>query len=198
MKYSMKERGELSRGERGRRLARQLIYIALVLFFYVIMRAGIFGAWQPVFIIPLATAAAMYRDELSACLFALLCGYMIDIAYGFVFGFSAVWLMTVCVLAALLVRNLIRVNIVNFMIITTAAILLEFFMDYLFNVLIWNVPRGDVILTASVIPTAAATAVMSPAVYLLVSSLESRLGRTDSGIVYYDADKNNEEREDKA
>ncbi|MCR4779458.1 MAG: hypothetical protein K5876_00030 [Ruminiclostridium sp.] len=198
MKYNMRNRDELSRGERRKRLAGHLIYIALMLFFYVIMRAGIFGAWQPVLIIPLATAAAMYRDELSACLFALLCGYMIDIACGYVFGFSAVWLMTVCVGAALLVRNLIRVNIVNFLIITAAAILLEFSMDYLFNVLIWNIPRGDVILTASVIPTAAATAVASPFVYLLVSSVERRLAGTDIDIVYYDADKQTDEQEDKA
>ncbi len=198
MKYSMKNRDELSRSERRKRLAQQLIYIAMVLFFYVIMRAGIFGAWQPVLIIPLATAVAMHRDELAACVFALFCGYMTDIACGFVFGFSAVWLMTVCVGAALLVRNLIRVNIVNFLIITAAAILLEFSMDYLFNVLLWNIPRGDVILTVSVIPTAAATAVMSPAVYFVVSAVERRLGRTDSGVVYYDPDRNNEEQEDKA
>lgn len=197
MKYSIRSREELSRSERRRRLAKHLIYIALMLFFYVIMRAGIFGAWQPVFIIPLATAYAMYRDELPACLFALLCGYMTDIASGYVFGFSAVWLMTVCVGTALLVRNLIRVNIINFMILTAAAILLEFSMDWLFNIFIWNIPRGDIILKVSVIPTAIATLAVSPAVYFIVSSVERRLGKINVGIVYYDADKRSEEREEK-
>lgn len=196
MKYSQKKHEELSRTERRYILAKWAIMIGLMLFFYVIMRTGIFGAWQPVFIIPLAVSAAMYRDELASCLFALLCGYMIDIAFGFTFGFSAVWLMAVCVASSVLVRNLIRVNIINYMIITVFAVLLEFSMDYLFNVVIWNVPRGDIILTASIIPTAVSTVIAAPAVYLLVRTIEKRLGRSNVSIVYYDAPQQEEDREE--
>lgn len=196
MKYSTKNREELSRTEKRYRLAKYIIFISLTVFFYVLMRIGVFGAWQPVFIIPLAVAFSMYRDELASCLFALFCGYMIDIAYGFTFGFSAVWLMAVCVLSAVLVRNLIRINMINFIIITLAAVFMEFSMDYLFNVVIWNVPRGDIILTASIIPTAAATVIVSPPVYLLVRTVEQRLGRTNVSIVYYDDAQQSEQEEE--
>lgn len=187
----------MSRTERRYLIAKWIIYIALTVFFYVIMRSGIFGAWQPVFIIPLAVSASMYRDELVSCIFALFCGYMIDIAYGFTFGFSAVWLMAVCVAASVLVRNLIRVNIINYMIITIFAVLLEYSMDYLFNVVIWNVPRGDIILTVSIIPTAVSTIITSPAVYMLVRAVEQRLGRSNINIIYYDTPQQEEEREEK-
>lgn len=197
MKYITHGREELSRTERRYRLAKNIIFISLTVFFYVVMRIGVFGIWQPVFIIPLAVSYAMYHDELAACVFALFGGYMIDIAYGFTFGFSAVWLMAVCVGASVLVRNLIRVNIINFVIITVVAVLIEFSMDYLFNVVIWNIPRGDIILTSSIIPTAIATAVTSPLIFLLVSRVGQRLGRNHTDIVlYYDPAQPGQEEED--
>ena len=161
---------------------------------YVIMRAGIFDAWQPVFIIPLAVAAAMHESELSSCVFALFCGYFIDIASDFVFGFSAVWLMGVSLLASLFVRNLIRVNMFNFCVLSLIAILIEFSMDYLFNVFIWNVPGGSVILTASIIPTAVSTFIVSPLMYLWVGFIEERLGSQEN-IEYYENSDDKEQSE---
>ena len=166
------------------------------MFFYVLMRAGIFGAWQPVLLIPLCVAVSMFEDELSSCIFALFCGFMTDIACNFVFGFSAVWLMAVCVASALLVRNLIRVNLINFILIGLAAVLTEFSMDYLFNILIWNVPKGEVILTASIIPSAAATVIVSPAVYFLVRMIENRLSGDEVSVVYFDDDSGEQGEEE--
>ncbi|MBR5091219.1 MAG: hypothetical protein IK093_17475 [Ruminiclostridium sp.] len=186
MKYHISSREELSRTEKRYRLAKWTAFSFLLLFFYVIMRAGIFGAWQPVMLIPLCVAVSMFEDELSSCIFALFCGYMTDIAHDFVFGFSAVWLMAVCVAASLLIRNLIRTNLFNFCVIAAAAVFIEFSMDYLFNTVIWNVPKGEVILTAAIIPSAAATFIVSPAVYYLVKLVETRLSADNVSIVYYD------------
>ncbi len=189
---------ELSRIEKRYRFAKWCIFALMLLFFYVMMRAGIFGAWQPVLLIPLAAAVSMFEDELSSCIFALFCGLMTDIAFGFVFGFSAVWLMSVCVVSSLLVRNLIRVNLFNFCVVSGAATVIEFAMDYLFNVAIWNIPKGEYILFVSVFPTAAATFILSPAVYLLVRTAEYRL-RTEEVNVIYDGqdDESTAEREEK-
>lgn len=183
MKYNISPRDELSRTEKRYRAARWVTFTGMLLIFYVIMRAGIFGSWQPVLLIPLCAAVSMYEDELASCIFALFCGYMTDIAFGFVFGFSAVWLMTVCVASSLLVRNLIRVNLFNFCMIAVFAVILEFSMDYLFNILIWNVPKGDVILRVSILPTAAATLIAAPAVYWLVDLAETRLRPDDVTVI---------------
>lgn len=188
MRYNISRADELSRTAKRYRAIKWGAFIFTLLIFYVIMRAGIFGAWQPVLLIPLCVAVSMYEDELASCIYALFCGYMIDIACGFIFGFSAVWLMAVCVGASLLVRNLIRVNLFNFCVIALTAILIEFSMDYLFNVVIWNVPKGEVILLVSIIPTAIATLVLSPAVYYLVRFIENRLTSENTDIVYYGGD----------
>ena len=196
MRYNISGRDELSRTEKRFRAAKWAIFTVLLLFFYVLMRAGIFGAWQPVLLIPLCVAVSMFEDELSSCIFALFCGFMTDIACNFVFGFSAVWLMAVCVASALLVRNLIRVNLINFILIGLAAVLTEFSMDYLFNILIWNVPEGEVILTASIIPSAAATVIVSPAVYFLVRMIENRLSGDEVSVVYFDDDSGEQGEEE--
>lgn len=188
MRYNISHRDELSRTEKRYRAIKWGVLAFTLLFFYVLMRAGIFGVWQPVLLIPLCAAVSMYEDELASCVYALFCGYMIDIASGYVFGFSAVWLMAVCVGASLLVRNLIRVNLFNFCLISLTAVIIEFSMDYLFNVVIWNVPKGEVILLVSIIPTAAATVVLSPLVYYLVRLIESRLRTDGDEIIYYGGD----------
>ena len=195
MRYNISRREELSRTEKRYRAIKWGVLIFTLLFFYVLMRAGIFGVWQPVLLIPLCAAVSMYEDELASCIYALFCGYMIDIASGYVFGFSAVWLMAVCVASSLFVRNLLRVNLFNFCVITIIAVFIEFSMDYLFNVVIWNVPKGEVILLVSIIPTAIATLVLSPAVYYLVRLIESRL-RTENGDVIYYGDDAGEQGEE--
>ncbi|MBO6303312.1 MAG: hypothetical protein J6N15_12835 [Ruminiclostridium sp.] len=196
MRFSISSREELSRTEKRYRVIKWATLSLLMIVFYVMMRAGIFGLWQPVFIIPLCAAVSMHEDELSSCIFALFCGFMIDMASGYVFGFSAIWLMTVSVVSSLLVRNLIRVNLINFCIIAAAAVFIEYSMDYLFNILIWNIPKGEVILVSSIIPTAAATMVVSPAVYYLVRSIETRLASESMNTIDYDDDDFNGEQGD--
>ena len=196
MRFSISSREELSRTEKRYRVIKWATLSLLMIVFYVMMRAGIFGLWQPVFIIPLCAAVSMHEDELSSCIFALFCGFMIDMASGYVFGFSAIWLMAVSVISSLLVRNLIRVNLVNFCIVAAAAIFIEYSMDYLFNIMIWNTPKGEVILVSSIIPTAAATMVMSPAVYYLVKSIETRLAPESMNTIDYDDDDYNGEQGD--
>lgn len=186
MRYKINAREELSRTEKRYRLFKWIAFSFILLFFYVLMRAGVFSFWQPVLLIPLAVSAAMYESELSSCIFALFCGYMTDIACDYILGFSAVWLMAVCVGAALLVRNLIRVNIINYLILCAAAVFIEFSMSYLFNVAIWNVAHKEVILTSSVIPSAVATFIFSPAVYCIVRAIEMRFSREDADVLYYD------------
>lgn len=186
MKYRIPIRDELSREEKRRRTIKWLLLVLSLLMLYTIMRAGIFDAWQPVFIIPLAVAVSMYESELASCVFALLSGYMIDIASGFIFGFSVIWLMPVCLVETLLVRNLIRVHLANFWFCTLAATVLECSMNYLFNVFIWNIPGGDIILTHSIIPTAAATVITAPIVYFWVKFIELRLGSENETIELFE------------
>ena len=197
MKYKIPTGSELSREEKRYRIAKWAIFIMMLMIGTVIMRSGVFGRWQPVLLIPLAVAVSMYEDELSSCIFALFCGYMTDIAFGFLFGFSAVLLMGICVLSSLLVRNLIRVNLINFCIISAAAVLVEFFMDWFFYIFLWNVPKGEVILLRSILPTVIATLVISPALYFLTGMIERRLGSETVDVTYIDEQQSEEEESDR-
>lgn len=160
------------------------LYTVCLLLLYALMRSGAFDLWQPFLIIPLAVSVALHERELSSCIFALFCGLFIDIANRFLFGFSAVWLMAVCLAASLLSRNLIRVNLINFLWIDFIAVFLEFSMNYLFNVLIWDIPNRDLILESSILPSAGSTLIISPLVYILVRLIYNKLSTSGSFTPY--------------
>lgn len=193
MKYRIISNDALTRVEKKKLAIKWIIYSVAVIFFYIIMRSGAFDMWQPIFIIPLAVAVAMQTTELPSCVFALFCGYMIDISYGFIFGFSAVWLMLVCVSSTILIRNLIKVNLFNFLVITLIAVILEFSMQYLFYVALWNVPGGEYILTNSIIPTAVSTFIASPLMYYGVKITDKKF--SIGGNITY-VDRPDEEKSD--
>ena len=175
MKYRILMNEAFTPRQKRRNFIKWLLYSLVLLLLYVVMRGGFFSHWQPVLIIPLAVAVAMNESELSVSIFALFCGYLIDIACGFIFGFSVVWLMPVCVAASLLVKNLIRRTLLNFIAITVVAVFLQFSMDYLFNIAIWSIPGGEIILTTLILPTAISTVILSPSMYYLVKLLNKKL-----------------------
>lgn len=182
MKYRIMNSKMKTKYEFRRSVIKWVIYIIFLLFFYMIMRSGTFIFWQPFFIIPLAVSVSLYERELPSCIFALFSGYFIDLACDFIFGFSAVWLMIVCVGASLLSRNLIRVNIINFFWLNTLAVLLEFFMHYLFNILIWDISNADIIYEQSISPTVISTIIASPFIYLIVKSVYKKLNKNDISV----------------
>lgn len=195
MKYTVLSKESYTRAEKRRLFIKWALYSLLLLLLYVFMRSGAMDKWQPILIIPLAAAVSMSENELPSCVFAMFCGFMIDIACNNIFGFSAIWLMSVCLASSLLVRNLIRVNLFNFCAVALTAILLQFSMDYLFNVAIWGIPGGEIIFTASMLPSAASTFILSPAMYYLAGFINKRFGEAaDGNITYNEAHTEEEER----
>lgn len=193
MKYRVIGNITGSRDERRRAAVKWLLYSAVLVFSYTLSRSGVFGFWQPVFLIPLSVAVAMREEELPSCVFALFCGLYIDCAFGFIFGFSAFLLVLVCLAASLLSRNLVQTNLLNFCWLTTCAALIEFFMDYLFNVAIWDHPNGRIILLESILPTAAATIIFSPPVYLLIKIIYLKFGVPGGSRGYSPPEQENED-----
>ena len=185
MKYTVLSKESFTRAEKRRLFIKWTLYSVLLLLLYVFMRSGAMDKWQPILIIPLSAAVSMSENELPSCVFAMFCGFMVDIACNNIFGFSAVWLMAGCLASSLLVRNLIRVNLFNFCAVALAAILLQFSMDYLFNVAIWGRPDGTIIFTASMLPSAVSTFILSPGVYYLVRLIYKKFGETADGTVSY-------------
>ena len=176
MNYKIIGSVEVTKSGRKRTLIKWVLYAAILVFSYSLMRSGVFRGWQPVFLIPLPIAVAMREQELPSCVFSLLCGLYADCAYGFVFGFSAFWLILCGLLTSLLSRNLVQPNLFNFLWLTAGALFLEFSMDYLFRAVLWDLPSREVLLTDSILPTAGITLLLSPLIYLLVKGIGRRFG----------------------
>lgn len=196
MKYRISSNKTLSKRDFRRKIIKWLLYIVCLIFFYMIMRSGTFVNWQPFLIIPLAVSVSMRERELSSCVFSLFCGYFIDISCRFIFGFTAVWLMAVCVTTSLLSRNLIRINFLNFLWICSLAITLIFSMDYLFNVFLWNIPGGTAVFKLSTIPSVISTVILSPFVYLLVKLIYNKFDNYNK-LAYYSPDNSIDDNEQK-
>lgn len=180
MNYRILANKSKSRVQVRRTALKWVVYIVCMLLFYSFMRSGALNIWQPFLIIPLAVSVALHERELPSCLFALFGGYLVDIACRNIFGFTVIWLMVSCLAASLLSRNLIRVNLINFMWISFCATLLHFSMDYLFNVLIWEIPNKIIMLKESILPSAVSTFLFSFLIFLFIRWVYNKLEASNS------------------
>jgi len=159
---------------------RRLCYFGVAVFFYMLMTGGFFLRWQPLLMIPLAIAVAMFEREVAGSLFGAFCGLMIDAACGNLFGMSSIWLMPSALAASLLVMNLIRPNFINHLWLVTATCIIMAFMEYFFKYIIWDEPNSGVILIMYIIPSYLAAIVLSPAVYFLIRAISLKFSEKES------------------
>lgn len=176
MKYNIISNRTLTRRQKKRSFLKWTIYAAVLLFLYCLMCSSYFSSWQPVLIIPFALAVSMYEREFQATVFSAICGLFVDMACGYLFGFSSVWLMICCLTTSLLVMNLIKLNLVNYVIICAATTVIYSFMNFMFNYFLWFDTGKDVIFFNYILPPAIAQVIMSPIFYFLVRLISSKLG----------------------
>jgi cell shape-determining protein MreD len=167
--------GGLSRKDRFRIFMRWFFYSSALLIFYMVMAGGWFRGWQPILIIPLAVAVAMREREFAASVFGAVCGLVIDIACGRIFGFTGIWLLPSCLGASLLVSHLIKVNLLNFLWLNAVVCALAAFADYLFRYVLFRVPNAHLHFTDFILPAHLSAAVLSPLIYLLVKAISIKM-----------------------
>ena len=109
-------------------------------------------------------------------MFGILCGFMLDIAMGTLFGFFAILLMPCCFLTSLFSRNLVKVNFLNHIIFSGITALFSFLMYFLFYYVIWNMAGREIIVLKVLLPSLGATILTAPLMYLLSKLLARKLG----------------------
>lgn len=176
MRYKINSAVAYTRKMKTKVFFKWFFYSLSLVILYSIMSCGIFELWQPYFIIPLAIAVSMREQEFASSVFGIICGFMLDISIGTLFGFYAVCLMPCCFLTSLFSRNLIKVNFLNHIIFTAAATLISFSMYYLFNYAIWNTEGREIIISKILVPSFFATVITALPVYLLVRLISRKLG----------------------
>ncbi|MDR0821582.1 MAG: hypothetical protein LBN40_03850 [Oscillospiraceae bacterium] len=172
-------RRKSTRRERLMNITRRLLFLAAFLLLYSVMAGGVFDTWQPLFLVPLATAVSMRESELTAGVFGALCGLGIDAASGHLFGMTALWLLIFCAANSLLVTHLIRQSFVNHLLITAAACLWLGLMDYTFNYLVWGYENVSLVADKYIFPAYAGAALFAPLLYFLVKFICRKFGEDD-------------------
>ncbi|MBD5082296.1 MAG: hypothetical protein HDT44_11120 [Ruminococcaceae bacterium] len=176
MRYKINSAVAYTRKMKTKVFFKWFFYSLSLVILYSIMSCGIFELWQPYFIISLAIAVSMREQEFASSVFGIICGFMLDISIGTLFGFYAVCLMPCCFLTSLFSRNLIKVNFLNHIIFTAAATLISFSMYYLFNYAIWNTEGREIIISKILVPSFFATVITAIPIYLLVRLISRKLG----------------------
>ncbi len=174
MKISLRKHLHLSKKEKLTIFFRWFCYSVLLLLLFMLMCSGSFRKWQPILIIPLSVAVAMFEKEFSAAVFGLFCGLMLDTACGYLLGISSLWLMPFSLGISLLIMNLIRVNLLNHLWMTVVTSFVMAFMDYFFNYFIWGLPNNEIILYEYILPSYFSGIVLSPLIYLAVRFLHGK------------------------
>lgn len=180
MRYKIKSPVAYSGKMKAKVFFRWFFYSLALVTAYSIMSCGIFGLWQPYLIISLSIGVSMREQEFSSSVFGILCGFMLDISMGTLFGFFAVFLMPCCFFTSLLSRNLIKVNFLNHIICVSVSALFSFSAYYLFNYIIWNTQGREIVLLRILLPSFFATAITAPLMFFLTKFISGKLGHTDT------------------
>lgn len=160
--------------ERINFILKWILYALLIIISYVYMTSSIGHLNKPLFLIPIALCIAMRESEMTASIVGLICGLMLDSACGKVFGFNAFLLLILCMFTSLMFLYLLRQNIINIVLITIGATLIQGSLDFFFYYAIWGYENVGVIFWRSIFPSMIFTIISSGFIYLIIRFIASK------------------------
>ena len=153
---------------------------ALVFIFFIVLETNvlndlkIFGV-KPNLIISLIIAAAVMENEKYAAIFGLVCGFIVDSSVGSPFSFSGIYYFFAAYITGIITKHYFTKSILTMIIVIlpVCAVREIFNMFYLMG--IWGNFNIAEALFGYILPEYAYTAVLAPAVYLLVKITAGRI-----------------------
>ena len=115
---------------------RWIIYYLLIFISFIIMTSG--TLYKPILLVPLAVGRAVNNNIYASAVTGAICGFLIDICCGKLFGYNAVILTVFCIAANLVFELYLKDRFINYFIITAAAAFLQCWLDYKFYYQIWD------------------------------------------------------------
>ena len=94
--------------------------------------------YKPILLVPLAVGIAVNNNIYASAVTGAICGFLIDICCGKLFGYNAVILTVFCIAANLVFELYLKDRFINYFIITAAAAFLQCWLDYKFYYQIWD------------------------------------------------------------
>ena len=128
---------------------------------------AVFGA-RPLLLIPIVVSIAMFEGPVGGAAAGIAGGLLWDLYADRLFGFSALFLMAICCACGLLVRLLIRNNLLSALLLVTGSLLVQGLSDWCFNFVLFKEEELLFLLLYHVLPAMAYTLALSPLVYGLV------------------------------
>ena len=122
---------------------RWIIYYLLIFISFIIMTSG--TLYKPMLLVPLAVGIAVNNNIYASAVTGAICGFLIDICCGKLFGYNAVILTVFCIAANLVFELYLKDRFINYFIITAAAAFLQCWLDYKFYYQIWDLADIQVI-----------------------------------------------------
>lgn len=138
----------------------------------------ILGA-RPVLVVPLVVCIALYTGPLGGAAAGVAAGLLWDMYSTRLLGFNALLLLVIGCVCGLLVRLLIRNNILSAMLLMTAALVLQGLADWLGNYVILAVEDAGFVLLHTILPNMAYTLVLSPLLYLITRAIAKGLAKRE-------------------
>ena len=139
---------------------------------------AVFGA-RPLLLIPIVVSIAMFEGPVGGAAAGIAGGLLWDLYADRLFGFSALFLMAICCACGLLVRLLIRNNLLSAMLLFSGALLTQGLMDWFFNYVLWMKEDPLYMLGRMLLPDMAYTLVVSPLLYGLTLLIAKTLRKRD-------------------
>ena len=115
---------------------RWILYYLLIFISFIIMTSG--TLYKPVILVPLAIGIAINNNIYASAVTGAICGFLIDICCGKLFGYNAVILAFFCIAANLVFELYLKDRFINYFIITAVASFLQCWLDYKFYYQIWG------------------------------------------------------------
>ncbi len=145
---------------------RWIVYYLLIFIGYIYMTTG---TWRkPVILLPLALAIAVNNNQYGSVVTGAVCGFLIDIACGKLFGYNAVILAFFCIVISLLFEFYLKNRFVNYMIFTAAASFIQCWLDYKFYYKMWKYENVHRIFTRYTLRIWIYTMISAVIAYLLI------------------------------
>ncbi len=145
---------------------RWLIYYLIIFTEFIYMTTG---TWlKPIILLPTALAIAVNNNQYGSVVTGAVCGFLIDIACGKLFGYNSVLIAFFCIVISLLFELYLRNKFINYMIITAASSYLQCWLDYKFYYQMWNYNNVHLIFRRYTIKIWVYTVISAVIVYFLI------------------------------
>lgn len=137
------------------------------------------GGARPCLLLPVVVSIAMFEGPIGGAAAGVAAGLLWDLYAARLFGFNALILLVIGCVCGLLVRLLIRNNVLSATLLILGALLVQGLLDWFCYYVIWMREEPLFVLWRFVLPNMAYTLVLAPALYGLTLFVAKMLRRRD-------------------